>query len=210
MSRRLVLVRHGQSEWNIKNLFTGLRNPPLTSIGLTEAIDIGKKFIERCIVFDAAFSSSLKRAQDTCKIILREINQQYIIPIYDDALNERDYGHISGMNKDDACKKWGKDQVYLWRRSYNIAPPGGESLRDTVARVIPYYIQSILPLVLQNKSVLVTAHGNSLRSLIMVLEKINLENIPKITIDTGEAFVYNLDLDATVISKQVIRKDYYI
>ncbi|AKK19847.1 2,3-bisphosphoglycerate-dependent phosphoglycerate mutase [Candidatus Liberibacter africanus] len=208
MNRRLVLVRHGQSEWNIKNLFTGLRNPPLTSVGITEAIDVGKKFVEQGIAFDAAFSSSLKRAQDTCQIILREINQQYITPIYDDSLNERDYGHLSGMNKDDVCKEWGKEQVRLWRRSYDIAPPGGESLRDTVARVIPYYVQSILPLILQGKSVLVAAHGNSLRSLIMVLEKITIENIPELTIGTGEAFVYHLDVDATIISKHIIQKMY--
>ncbi|WP_157140773.1 2,3-bisphosphoglycerate-dependent phosphoglycerate mutase, partial [Candidatus Liberibacter asiaticus] len=136
MNRRLVLVRHGQSEWNIKNLFTGLRNPPLTSIGMSEANEIGKLLAKQGMVFDAAFSSSLKRAQDTCQIILQEINQQHITPIYDDALNERDYGHIAGMNKDDVCNKWGAEQVHLWRRSYSVAPPGGESLRDTVARVL--------------------------------------------------------------------------
>ncbi|CAL9914562.1 2,3-bisphosphoglycerate-dependent phosphoglycerate mutase [Candidatus Liberibacter solanacearum] len=206
MKRTLVLVRHGQSEWNVKNLFTGLRNPPLSSLGIDEAVNIGKKFSEQGMVFDVAFSSSLNRAQETCRIILQELKQEHIAPIYNNALNERDYGKISGMNKDDACKKWSAEQVHIWRRSYHIAPPGGESLRDTVARVVPYYVQSILPMVLQNKSVLVAAHGNSLRSLIMVLDRITIDSISDVTIDTGEAIVYQLGADATIISKNIIHK----
>ncbi|MBY7649335.1 MAG: 2,3-bisphosphoglycerate-dependent phosphoglycerate mutase [Candidatus Liberibacter europaeus] len=206
MNRTLVLVRHGQSKWNSENLFTGLCNPPLTSLGVNEAIAVGKKFIEHGIVFDAAFSSSLKRSQDTCRLILKEANQENIQPICNDALNERDYGDLSGMNKDDARKKWGDHQINLWRRSYDISPPGGESLRDTVARVLPYYVTSILPIVLQNKSVLVTAHGNSLRSLVMVLDRITADSIVNVAVDTGEPIVYQLSADSTVISKVIFHK----
>ncbi|MBL0849192.1 MAG: 2,3-bisphosphoglycerate-dependent phosphoglycerate mutase [Candidatus Liberibacter ctenarytainae] len=204
--RILVLVRHGQSEWNLKNFFTGLCNPPLTSIGVNESTAVGKKLLEHGIFFNAAFSSSLQRSQETCRLILKELNQGSIQPVCNDALNERDYGDLSGMNKDDARKKWGNDQVYLWRRSYDIAPPGGESLRDTSARVLSYYITSILPIVLQNKSVLVAAHGNSLRSLVMALDRIAIDNVFNLTIGTGEPIVYRLAEDSTVVSKHVFRK----
>ncbi|AHA28203.1 2,3-bisphosphoglycerate-dependent phosphoglycerate mutase [Candidatus Liberibacter americanus] len=206
MTRMLVLVRHGQSEWNFKNLFTGKMNPPLTPVGVNEAISVGKKFIEHGISFDAAFSSSLKRSQDTCKLILKEVNQENIQPIYSAALNERDYGDLSGMNKDDARKRWGDYQVNIWRRSYDVSPPRGESLRDTSARVLSYYLTSILPVILQNKSVLVTAHGNSLRSLLMVLDGINSDSIADVNIDTGEPILYHLNTDSTVISKKIFRK----
>ncbi|MBA5724304.1 2,3-bisphosphoglycerate-dependent phosphoglycerate mutase [Candidatus Liberibacter sp.] len=207
MDRTLVLVRHGQSEWNDKNLFTGRCNPPLTDLGMDEARNVGKKFFERGMVFDTVFSSSLKRAQETCRLILEENHQKDLQSVYCcEDLNERDYGDLSGMNKDEARQKWGDEKFYLWRRSYATAPPGGESLRDTSARVLLYYITTILPIVLQGKSVLITAHGNSLRSLVMALDKIPKEKIPHVTIGTGVPIVYKLAADSTVISKDIFHK----
>jgi 2,3-bisphosphoglycerate-dependent phosphoglycerate mutase len=145
--RLLVLVRHGQSEWNLKNLFTGWRDVDLTDQGVAEAKDAGRKLKAQGLVFDVAFTSALRRAQRTLDIMLTEMDQTRIPVIRDQALNERDYGDLSGLNKDDARKKWGEEQVHIWRRSFDIAPPGGESLRDTLARTLPYYVQEILPCV---------------------------------------------------------------
>ena len=204
MSGTLVLVRHGQSEWNLKNLFTGWRDPDLTALGVEEAKTGGKAIAETGIKFDIAFTSDLSRAQKTLKIILDEIGQQGLETIRDQALNERDYGDLSGLNKDDARAKWGEEQVHIWRRSYDIPPPGGESLRDTGARVWPYYLTEILPSVLRGEKVLVAAHGNSLRSLVMVLDKLTKEEILKLNLATGVPMVYVLNADSTVASKDVL------
>ena len=204
MSGTLVLVRHGQSEWNLKNLFTGWRDPDLTELGVEEAKDGGKALAETGITFDIAFTSDLSRAQKTLKIILDEIGQPGLETIRDEALNERDYGDLSGLNKDDARAKWGEEQVHIWRRSYDVPPPGGESLRDTGARVWPYYLTEILPRVLRGEKVLVAAHGNSLRSLVMVLDRLSKEEILKLNLATGVPMVYVLNADSTVQSKDVL------
>ncbi|MGB3876298.1 MAG: 2,3-bisphosphoglycerate-dependent phosphoglycerate mutase [Shinella zoogloeoides] len=204
MSGTLVLVRHGQSEWNLKNLFTGWRDPDLTELGVEEAKAGGKALADTGIKFDIAFTSDLSRAQKTLKIILDEIGQQGLETIRDQALNERDYGDLSGLNKDDARAKWGEEQVHIWRRSYDVPPPGGESLRDTGARVWPYYLTEILPRVLRGEKVLVAAHGNSLRSLVMVLDKLTKEEILKLNLATGVPMVYTLNADSTVKSKDVL------
>ncbi len=199
--RLLVLVRHGQSDWNLKNLFTGWRDVGLTDKGIAEAREAGRKLKAQGIAFDAAFTSALKRAQNTLDLMLEEMGQSAIPVIRDQALNERDYGDLSGLNKDEARVKWGEEQVHIWRRSYDIAPPGGESLRDTAARVLPFYIQEILPRVLRGEKVLVAAHGNSLRALVMVLETLDRESILKREIGTGVPIIYRLDADSTVKSK---------
>ncbi|MGC1465219.1 MAG: 2,3-bisphosphoglycerate-dependent phosphoglycerate mutase [Pseudolabrys sp.] len=196
--RLLVLVRHGQSEWNLKNLFTGWRDVGLTEQGIKEAREAGRKLKAQGIAFDIAFTSALKRAQHTLDLILAEMGETKLPVIKNLALNERDYGDLSGLNKDDARKKWGDEQVHIWRRSYDVAPPGGESLRDTAARVLPYYVQEILPRVLRGERVLVTAHGNSLRALIMVLDRLTPEQILKREIGTGVPLIYRLKADATV------------
>jgi 2,3-bisphosphoglycerate-dependent phosphoglycerate mutase len=204
MSGTLVLVRHGQSDWNLKNLFTGWKNPDLTELGIVEANAGGKALADYGIKFDIAFTSDLKRAQDTCKIILENVGQPNLETIRDQALNERDYGDLSGLNKDDARAKWGEEQVHIWRRSYDIPPPGGESLRDTGARVWPYYLTEILPRVLAGQKVLVAAHGNSLRSLVMVLDRLTKEQILALNLATGVPMVYKLKTDSTVASKEVL------
>ena len=157
--RLLVLVRHGQSDWNLKNLFTGWRDVDLTEKGVAEAREAGGKLKAQGIMFDVAFTSALKRAQRTLDLMLTELGQTTIPIFKDQALNERDYGDLVGLNKDDARKKWGEEQVHIWRRSYDVAPPGGESLKDTLARTLPYYVTDILPRVLRGERVLVAAHG---------------------------------------------------
>jgi 2,3-bisphosphoglycerate-dependent phosphoglycerate mutase len=199
--RLLVLVRHGQSDWNLKNLFTGWKDPDLTEQGIKEARDAGRKLKAQGFKFDIAFTSVLKRAQHTLDLMLAEIGQTGLQTRKNLALNERDYGDLSGLNKDDARKRWGEEQVHVWRRSYDVPPPGGESLKDTLARALPYYVQEILPCVLRGERVLVAAHGNSLRALIMVLEKLTPENILKRELGTGVPIIYRLNEDATVASK---------
>ncbi|MBX3512418.1 MAG: 2,3-bisphosphoglycerate-dependent phosphoglycerate mutase [Xanthobacteraceae bacterium] len=201
MERLLVLVRHGQSEWNLKNLFTGWRDVDLTEQGVGEAKAAGKRLKERGIIFDVAYTSALKRAQRTLGLVLDEMGQGGITVHKDQALNERDYGDLNGLNKDDARKKWGEEQVHIWRRSYDTPPPGGESLKDTVARALPYYVQNILPGVLRGERTLVAAHGNSLRALIMVLEKHTPESIIKRELSTGVPIIYKLNADSTVAEK---------
>ncbi|MFY9756482.1 MAG: 2,3-bisphosphoglycerate-dependent phosphoglycerate mutase [Pseudolabrys sp.] len=199
--RLLVLVRHGQSDWNLKNLFTGWRDVDLTEKGVAEAREAGRKLKAQGIKFDVAFTSVLKRAQRTLDLMLTELGQTTVQVFKDQALNERDYGDLVGLNKDDARKKWGEEQVHIWRRSYDVAPPGGESLRDTAARVLPYYIREILPRVLRGDRVLVSAHGNSLRALVMVLDKHTPETITKLNLETGIPMIYRLNADSTVASK---------
>lgn len=198
--RCLVLVRHGQSEWNLKNLFTGWKDPDLTELGVKEAVAAGQKLKAQGLSFDVAFTSALTRAQHTLDLALKELGQTNIPITRDQALNERDYGDLSGLNKDDARKKWGEDQVLIWRRSYDVPPPGGESLKDTLARTLPYYVQEILPGVLRGQRTLVAAHGNSLRALIMVLEKLSPEQILKRELATGAPIIYQLNADSTVAS----------
>jgi 2,3-bisphosphoglycerate-dependent phosphoglycerate mutase len=199
--RLLVLVRHGESDWNKKNLFTGWRDVDLSEKGVVEARNAGRKLKAQGIKFDVGFTSALKRAQRTLDLMLEELGQTNIPVFKDQALNERDYGDLAGLNKDDARKKWGEQQVHIWRRSYDTAPPGGESLRDTAARVLPYYIQEILPRVLRGEHVLVSAHGNSLRALVMVLDRHTTESITKLNLDTGVPMIYQLNADSTVKSK---------
>jgi 2,3-bisphosphoglycerate-dependent phosphoglycerate mutase len=200
--RLLVLVRHGQSEWNLKNLFTGWRDVDLTEQGVKEAQEAGRKLKAQGLTFGTAFTSALKRAQRTLDIMLDEMGQTKIPVIRNEALNERDYGDLSGLNKDEARKKWGEELVHIWRRSFDIAPPGGESLRDTAARVLPYYIREILPRVMRGERVLVAAHGNSLRALVMVLDGHTKESILKLNIETGVPIIYRLNADCTVAEKR--------
>ena len=190
---KLILIRHGQSEWNELNLFTGWKNPGLTKKGEKEATDAGKLLREKGIIFDIAFTSALKRAQDTLTIILKEIDQTSLKIIKDQSLNERDYGDLSGLNKDEARKKWGEDKVHQWRRSFDIPPPGGESLRNTADRVMPYYERNIVPRINEGLNILITAHGNSLRSLVMHLDKISSEDIVKLEIGTGVPLIYETE-----------------
>jgi 2,3-bisphosphoglycerate-dependent phosphoglycerate mutase len=204
MSGTLVLVRHGQSEWNLKNLFTGWRDVDLSELGHEEAKSAGQKLKQLGLKFDIAFTSVLQRAQKTNDHILAAVGQKDLDTIRNLALNERDYGDLSGLNKDDARKKWGEEQVHIWRRSYDVPPPGGESLKDTGARVWPYYLHDMQPHVLRGETVLVSAHGNSLRALIMALDGISGEEIVKLEIGTGVPIVYRLNADSTVASKEVL------
>ena len=204
MERLLVLVRHGQSDWNLKNLFTGWKDPDLTEKGQAEAKAAGQRLKALGLNFDIAFTSALTRAQHTCRLILNELNQNDLKTIREQALNERDYGDLSGLNKDDARAKWGEEQVHVWRRSYDVPPPNGESLKDTVARVLPYYCQEILPRVLRGERVIVAAHGNSLRALVMVLDRLTPDTIPSMELDTGVPLVYRLNADSTVESKKIL------
>jgi 2,3-bisphosphoglycerate-dependent phosphoglycerate mutase len=199
--RILVLVRHGQSEWNLKNLFTGWKDVDLTEQGVAEAKKAGARLKAEGLKFDIAFTSNLKRAQRTLEIALKEMGNAGIPVLKNVALNERDYGDLVGMNKDDARKKWGEEQVLKWRRSFDIAPPGGESLRDTIARTLPYFVQEILPHVLRGERTIVAAHGNSLRALVMVLEKLTPEGILKRELSTGVPIIYRLNADSTVAEK---------
>jgi 2,3-bisphosphoglycerate-dependent phosphoglycerate mutase len=202
--RLLVLLRHGQSEWNLKNLFTGWRDVDLSPVGVEEAKQAGRQMKAHGIAFDLVFTSALIRAQRTLSLALAEMGQTGVLEKRDQALNERDYGDLAGLNKDDARKKWGEEQVHIWRRSYDINPPGGESLKDTVARALPYYCQNILPPVLDGKRVLVAAHGNSLRALVMVLDRLTPETIPTMELATGVPLVYRLNADSTVASKEIL------
>ena len=204
MDRLLVLVRHGQSEWNLKNLFTGWRDVDLTDVGIEEAKAAGRKLKGKGLAFDLTFTSALKRAQRSLDLMLGELGQGGLPVAHDVALNERDYGDLSGLNKDDARKKWGEEQVHIWRRSYAVAPPGGESLRDTGARVWPYYIHTIQPHVLRGERVLIAAHGNSLRALIMALDGLTADEIVKQELATGVPVVYRLNADSTVMSKETL------
>ncbi len=204
MERTFILFRHGQSECNLKNLFTGWKDPDLTDAGVKEAIMAGKWLAERNLRFDIAFTSELVRAQRTCQYVLDGVGQSSLETIREQALNERDYGDLSGLNKDDARKKWGDEQVHVWRRSYDIPPPGGESLKDTGARVWPYYLTDILPRILAGESVLVAAHGNSLRALVMILDGLDTKQVTELNLGTGVPMIYRLDAFSKVISKEVL------
>jgi len=186
----LTLVRHGQSDWNNKNLFTGWENPDLTSKGIDEAHATGLLLKKQSKIYSYLFTSLLERAINTANIIIEELDLNGINVVRDEALNERDYGELTGLNKDDAREKWGEDQVHIWRRSFDIPPPGGESLKDTADRVIPYYENKILPLLFEDNNILVSAHGNSLRALVMHIEGLSPEEILQREIATGQPISY--------------------
>ena len=185
-----TLVRHGQSDWNNKNLFTGWENPDLTSKGIDEAHATGLLLKKQSKIYSYLFTSLLDRAINTADIILEELDLNGINVVRDEALNERDYGELTGLNKDAAREKWGEDQVHIWRRSFDIPPPGGESLKDTADRVIPYYENKILPLLFEDNNILVSAHGNSLRALVMHIEGLSPEEILQREIATGQPISY--------------------
>jgi 2,3-bisphosphoglycerate-dependent phosphoglycerate mutase len=209
VAHTLVLVRHGQSEWNKKNLFTGWRDVELTEQGRTEAREAGELMKAAGLEFDMAFTSALKRAQETNRLALEALGQSGIPVVENEALNERDYGDLAGLNKDDAREKWGEEQVHIWRRSFDVPPPGGESLKMTAERVLPYFEAEILPKVLAGKRVLVAAHGNSLRALVMQLDKLGPDEIVEVNIATGVPIAYELDDNGNVISKTVlVERDY--
>jgi 2,3-bisphosphoglycerate-dependent phosphoglycerate mutase len=203
VERRLVLVRHGQSEGNLKNIFTGWSDLGLTEQGVAEARAVGERLETMGVSFDVAFTSMLRRAWHSCSIILKVMGQSDVPEFRDPALNERNYGDLTGLNKDEARARWGEAQVHLWRRSYDVPPPGGESLKDTSARVLPFFIQAILPRVMRGERTLVVAHGNSLRSLVMVLDRLSPEAVTSVEFATGDIHLYRLAPDTTVVSKQI-------
>ncbi len=193
---KLFLVRHGQSEWNLANRFTGWKDVDLTEKGVEEAEKAGELLKNE--KFDEAFTSDLIRAQRTLDIILKETHREDIPVTKNQALNERDYGDLTGLNKDDARKEFGEEQVHIWRRSYDTPPPGGESLKDTRARVLPYFKEKIIPEIKAGKNILIAAHGNSLRALVMYLENLSPEDILKKEIATGDPLVYEVDKNMNV------------
>ncbi len=205
MERLLVLCRHGQSDWNLKNLFTGWRDPDLTELGVSEARAAGQRLKALGISFDVAFTSALTRAQHTCSLVLDELGLEGLPTLRNYALNERDYGDLSGLNKADAAQKWGDEQVHIWRRSFDVPPPGGESLKDTAVRVLPYFNQHIKRRVLRGDAVLIAAHGNSLRALVMELEGLTPDQILKRELATGVPLVYRLDANGKVLSLQELK-----
>ena len=200
--RNLVLVRHGQSEWNAKNLFTGWKDPDLTGLGLNEAENAGILINKTGINFDKMFTSNLIRAQKTGSIILSTMQQADVQIIRNQSLNERNYGSLAGLNKDDARKKWGEEQVHIWRRSFDIPPPDGESLKDTAERVLPYFNDEIMPSVIKGDNILIAAHGNSLRALIMQLDGISDQDIVKLEIPTGAPIHYAFNKDGSIGLKE--------
>lgn len=195
----LILVRHGQSQWNLENRFTGWVDVHLTEQGIAEARHAGE--LLKDYHFDAAFTSALTRAQETLRLILEVTGQTDLHVERDQALNERHYGDLQGLNKDETAEKFGKEQVHIWRRSYDIQPPNGESLKDTRTRVLPYYEEHIEPLLKQGKKVLVVAHGNSLRGLVMVLDGISERDIPELNIPTGAPLRYLIDQDGKAVER---------
>lgn len=202
MPGKLVFVRHGASEYNLKNIFTGWIDAPISDKGKEEAHKAAIELKE--FVFDEAYTSKLSRASDTLKIILEDLGQSDIPLTNNEALNERHYGDLQGHNKDDIRKEFGEEQVHIWRRSFDIAPPGGESLKDTCMRTVPYFEEQILPKVKEGKNIIVAAHGNSLRSILMDLDKLSPEEILKTNIATGVPYVYTFDDDMKVIDKKIL------
>jgi len=198
----LVLVRHGQSEWNRLNMFTGWKDVGLSEEGVTEAHRAGALLKEESLHFDSAFTSTLRRAHNTLDIILDELGQGKLPTIKAAALNERDYGQLVGINKEEARKRFGDEQVQIWQRSYDIAPPGGESLKDTAARVCPFFERWVVPELQDGKNVILVAHGNSLRSLIMELDKLTPEEVKEYSIATASPVIYRVNADGTVAGKR--------
>lgn len=199
---RLILLRHGESQWNLENRFTGWVDVPLSPRGIQEAKDAGEKL--RSFTFDRAFTSVLARANETLRLVLDIIGQTAIPIEKDKALNERMYGELQGLNKDETVKKYGEAQVKIWRRSYDVPPPGGESLKDTAERVLPYYERTIKPYLLKGETILVAAHGNSLRALIMELEQLSREQVLELNIPTGAPLLYELDMTGKVVDHRYL------
>jgi 2,3-bisphosphoglycerate-dependent phosphoglycerate mutase len=199
---QLVLLRHGESQWNLENRFTGWVDIPLSSRGVQEAKNAGEKL--RSFAFDRAFTSVLIRAIETLRLVLEAIGQTNIPIEKDKALNERMYGELQGLNKADTAKKYGDAQVKIWRRSYDVAPPGGESLKDTADRVLPYYENRIKPYLLKGETILISAHGNSLRALVMQLEQLSREQVLELNIPTGAPLLYELDKNGTVVNHRYL------
>ena len=199
---RLVLLRHGESQWNLENRFTGWVDVPLSPRGVQEAKNAGEKL--RSFTFDRAFTSVLVRTNDTLRLVLDAIGQSNIPIEKDKALNERMYGELQGLNKDETVKKYGEAQVKIWRRSYDVRPPGGESLKDTADRVLPYYAQAIKPSLLKGETILIAAHGNSLRALIMELEQLSREQVLELNIPTGAPLLYELDQTGKVVNHRYL------
>jgi 2,3-bisphosphoglycerate-dependent phosphoglycerate mutase len=200
----LVLLRHGESQWNLENRFTGWVDVPLSPKGEEEARQAGEKLKTANVHFDVAFTSVLQRANRTMEIALDILGQRNIPVERDQALNERHYGDLQGLDKAETAKKFGEEQVHIWRRSYDIAPPGGESLKDTAARTLPYYEAKILPMIKAGKNILVAAHGNSLRSLVMQLDQLTKEQVLKLNLGTGVPIVYELDANGQVQEKKIL------
>jgi len=198
---KLVLVRHGQSQWNLENRFTGWVDVPITAKGEEEARKAG--VVLKGVKFDLAFTSALKRAHQTLDIILDVIDQKDLPITRDEAINERHYGDLQGLNKDETREKFGAEQVHIWRRSYDVRPPGGECLKDTAERALPYFENTILPPVKEGKNVLVAAHGNSLRAIVMVLDKLSKEEVLELNIATGTPISYEIDATGAVTSKVI-------
>jgi len=198
----LVLLRHGESQWNLENRFTGWIDVPLSEKGIEEAKSAGEKLKQ--YKFDHAFTSVLKRANDTLNIVL-DITGQKTIPIdYNQALNERHYGDLQGLNKAETAKKYGDAQVKIWRRSFDVPPPNGESLKNTLERVLPYWESNILPCVKKGERLIIVAHGNSLRSLVMHLDNLSKEAVLELNIPTGVPLVYEFDAEAKPVSHRYI------
>ncbi len=199
---RLILLRHGESQWNLENRFTGWVDVPLSPRGIQEAKDAGEKL--RSFTFDRAFTSVLARANETLRLVLDIIGQTAIPIEKDKALNERMYGELQGLNKDETVKKYGEAQVKIWRRSYDVRPPGGESLKDTAERVLPYYERTIKPYLLKGDTILVAAHGNSLRALIMELEQLSREQVLELNVPTGAPLLYEMDKMGKVVDHRYL------
>ena len=199
---KLVLVRHGESEWNLENRFTGWVDIPLSPRGIEEARRAGEKL--KGMIFKKAFTSVLIRAQHTLEIILEVIGQKDIPVEMSVKLNERHYGDLQGLNKAETAKKYGDAQVKIWRRSYDVAPPGGESLKDTAARTLPYFKEKILPELQGQKNILVSAHGNSLRSIVMDLDCLSRGEVLELNISTGVPIVYEFSGQGAVVSKVIL------
>jgi 2,3-bisphosphoglycerate-dependent phosphoglycerate mutase len=200
----LVLLRHGESQWNLENRFTGWVDVPLSPKGEEEARQAGEKLKAAEIRFDMAFTSVLQRAIRTLEIALEVLEQKDLPVEKEQALNERHYGDLQGLNKAETAKRYGDEQVRLWRRSYDIAPPGGESLKDTAARTLPYFQEKILPLVKEERSVLISAHGNSLRSIVMHLDQLSREEVLTLELGTGVPVVYEIDTDGRIQEKRLL------
>jgi 2,3-bisphosphoglycerate-dependent phosphoglycerate mutase len=198
----LILLRHGQSQWNLENRFTGWVDVPLSPEGEAEARAAGEKLRGRKI--DKLYTSVLKRAEDTARLALEVAGIRDLPTERDAALNERMYGDLQGLNKAEAAKKFGDEQIRQWRRSYDVRPPGGESLADTAARVLPYWEAKILPDLRAGKNLLVAAHGNSLRALVMHLDGLSRDEVLKLEIPTGAPLLYEIRPDGTVAGKRYL------
>lgn len=203
----LVLLRHGQSQWNLENRFTGWEDVPLTPRGCEEATDAGRRMGDAGLRFDACFTSELQRANETLRLALESLDAGDLPVTRHEALNERHYGDLQGLDKGETAQKYGDEQVHIWRRSYDIPPPNGESLKDTAARTLPYFEEHVMAAVRAGRDILVAAHGNSLRAIVMDLENLTPEEILQVNIDTGVPLVYEIDAAGEVVSKRILARE---